>query len=75
MVTQKKLEIRNFMQLTRKLSMHSWGLSFLSIPNMFYHVLIKFPRGSQIAPQDVPNSTSILSHIVWPWLNFHVYKL
>jgi len=31
--------------------------------------LPKFPL-----PQEVPNSTSILSHTVWPQFNFHVCK-
>ncbi len=32
------------------------------------------PR-SRVVPQDVPNSTSILSHIVCPKFNSHVYEL
>jgi len=29
---------------------------------------------SKVFPPDVPNSTSILSHLVWPQFNFHILK-
>jgi hypothetical protein len=41
-------------------------------------VLVKFSKGSQVlkcVPQDVSNSTWVLSHMVCPKLNSHVYKL
>ncbi len=31
-----------------------------------------FPSSSQQVPQDIPDITSILSHIVWTEFNFHV---
>ncbi len=34
---------------------------------------MKFPKFP--LPQEVPNSTSILSHTVWPQFNFHVCKV
>jgi len=30
---------------------------------------------SHVVPQDVPNNTSILSHMICPKFNSHVYKL
>ncbi len=30
---------------------------------------------SQCVPQDIPNNTTLLSHMLWPNLNYHVYKL
>jgi len=41
-------------------------------------VLIMFPwasPSSHVVPQDVPNNTSILSHMICPKFNSHVYKL
>ncbi len=32
-----------------------------------------FPSGSQVIPQDVPNTNLILSHMICPKLNSHVY--
>jgi hypothetical protein len=37
-------------------------------------VLNVFTLCSQKVPQGVPNSISILYHILWPQFNFHVYK-
>jgi hypothetical protein len=34
-----------------------------------------FPNCFLSCFQIVPNSISFLSHIVWLWFNFHVYKL
>jgi hypothetical protein len=34
-----------------------------------------FPLSSHSVVQDIPNSTSILSHIVWPQFNFHIHKM
>jgi len=45
-----------------------WGREFFVFFKFVPHV---FPSCSQ----DVPNSTSILSDIVWPQFNFHVRKL
>jgi hypothetical protein len=71
----------------RMLSMHSRGLvffcffgfglggffSFISVSQcgIIYsdHVLKGFPP---CVLQDVPNSTSVLSHVVWTQFNFHV---
>jgi hypothetical protein len=60
-----------------------WGKLFFCFSSFFpmcsQHFLIKFSKGSQSVPkwvpQDVPNSTSILSHTVCPEFNSHVYKL
>jgi hypothetical protein len=38
-----------------------------------FFVLNVFTLCSQKVPQDLPNSISILSHILWPQFNFHVY--
>jgi hypothetical protein len=76
----KSFENRNSMQSTRRLSMHPLGLVFsfwvLGVEGIFCFVM--FPMCShqaQSVPRDVPNSTSILSHIVWTQSNFHVYKV
>ncbi len=38
-------------------------------------VPIQFPSSSQHVPQIVPNRITLLSHMLQPKLNFHVYKL
>jgi len=43
-----------------------------------HHVPMGFPKAfpsSQVIPQDIPNSTSVLSHMVLPKVHPHVYKL
>jgi hypothetical protein len=49
-------------------------------PMCSHQVLKVFSWCSQSTPQVLnvflrPNSTSFISYIVWPWFNFHVYKL
>jgi hypothetical protein len=43
-------------------------LDFVDVPHVF-------PSSPQHVPQDVPTSATRLSHMFWPKLNFHVYKL
>jgi hypothetical protein len=38
----------------------------------FHHVPLRFPS-SQVIPESVPNSTSILSHMVCPKFNSHIH--
>jgi hypothetical protein len=33
-----------------------------------------FPSSSQCVPQHVPNIITLLSHMLWPKLNFHIYN-
>jgi hypothetical protein len=67
---------RNFMQPMERLSMHSWRIQFFSLggwrerQGFFFF----FPC-SQCVPQDVPNSTWVLSHMVCPKFNSPIYKL
>ncbi len=63
-----------------------WGgwrdfIFFLVIPNVFpsnsQGIPIKFSKCSpnpQCVPQDVPNSTTFLSHMFSPKLNFHIFQ-
>jgi hypothetical protein len=52
----------------RKYQLYTMGGALhLLFPMCFHQV----PKG---VPQNVPNNTSNLSHIVWPQFNFHVYK-
>jgi hypothetical protein len=48
------------------------------VPNLFltcsYHIPLRF-LSSEVVPKDIPNNTSILSHMVCPKFNSHVYKL
>jgi hypothetical protein len=56
----------------------SFFLFFFLVPMCSHHVLIVLPGGSassQVAPEDIPNYTSILSHMVCPKFNSDVYKL
>ncbi len=39
------------------------------------YLSIRLPKFPSYSPKDVPNSTSILSHLVCPKFNSHVYKL
>ncbi len=51
---------------------------FFLVLNVFQHVLIMFPWGSpssQVIPEGVPNSISILFHMVCPKFNSHIHKL
>jgi hypothetical protein len=51
---------------------------FFHVPNVFplcsHHVPWSF-SSSQVVPQNFPNSTSVLSHMVCPKFNLHVCKL
>jgi len=51
-------------------------LSFFFFLGVCCHAM-KFPKGSpssQVVHQNVPNSTSLISHMVCPKFNSHVYK-
>jgi hypothetical protein len=72
------------MQPMRRFSMHSWGVQFFSlwggvsqgaVFGFFCLVLNVFSSCSHGVPQLVPNSTTILSHMVCPKFNSYVYKL
>jgi hypothetical protein len=72
-----------------KVRMHSWWALFFHfgvgeiifgflVPNVFltcsHHIPLRF-LSSEVVPKGIPNSTSILSHMVCPKFNSHVYKL
>ncbi len=58
-----------------------WGgiFGFFSLfPSCSLFVPMRFPKGcpsSQVVPQNILNSTSVLSHMVCTKFNSHVYKL
>ncbi len=67
-----------FMQSIRSLIMHSWGVQFSFLNRKAVGgggcvwvpcsqcVHIRFPKAPQVVPQEVPNSTSHVSHMVCP---------
>jgi len=80
---------KSFMQLMGRLSMRSWTIQFFVflfwrgrgrgifcvfslVLNDSHHVP---PRVPKCVPQDVPNTTWVLSHMICPKFNSHVYKL
>jgi hypothetical protein len=48
------------------------GLSMLLGVPMCSH---QVPQVPNVFPEDVPNSTLVLSHIAWPQFNFYGYNL
>jgi hypothetical protein len=55
-----------------------WVLGEVGVGWRAFFCFVMFPMCSlqaQSVPRDVPNSTSILSHIVWTQSNFHIYKV
>jgi hypothetical protein len=68
---------------TRRLSMHLgegglvfffWVLGEVMVGRGASFVFLCFHQAPGV-PQDVPNSTSILSNIFWPQSNFNAYKV
>jgi hypothetical protein len=52
------------------------NFGFFGLFLMCSHQFLKgFLERSQCVPQGVPNSTALLSHMLCPKLNFHLYKL
>jgi hypothetical protein len=61
--------MRNFMQRMGWLTMHPDGPSFFpfvgGVEGVFFSFVPNmFPSSSQVFPEGIPNSTSILSHMV-----------
>jgi hypothetical protein len=82
-------ENKNIMQLMGRFTCAHNGLYFFIlgageiifgflVPNLFltcsHHIPLRFLR-SEVVLEDIPNRTSILSHMVCPKFNSHVYKL
>jgi hypothetical protein len=77
---------KSFMQpMMRRFSMHSWRVQFFSLWGgvsqgaiflfLFFLILNVFSSCSHGVPQVVPNSITILSHMVCPKFNSDVYKV
>ncbi len=47
---------------------------FSSVLNVFHWSSQRVPIGFPKCPQDVPNNTSDLPHMLWPQFNFHVLE-
>ncbi len=85
MVT-KKFENKSFMQVMRRFLTHSgWAQFFFfwaesrwrdfllfSLFPSYSHRFLQVPK---LFPQDIPNNTSVLPHIICPKFKSHVYEL
>jgi hypothetical protein len=45
------------------------------VPKVFLSGFQSVPQIINVFPNMFPESLHFLSHIIWPWFNFHVYNL